>query len=164
MCDDAGVYVHAYVDECAASAAYAWACAADEVICHPMGEVGSIGVLVCLTDYSKAMEQQGIKEIYIFAGDNKVPYAEDGSFKQSFLDDLQTKVDMLYEEFTGHVSKYTGLYTEAVKNTKASMFVAKEALSLGLINKIMNYEEFTNYVASLQKPVMPTSFKGLSDD
>lgn len=153
ICDDAGIPMIAYVDGMACSAAYALACAADEVIINPYGEAGSIGVLICLTDDSKYMEQEGFKNIYISAGAEKIPYNEDGSFKTEFLDDLQMKVDTLYEGFCEHVSGYTGLSVEDVKATEAKVFMAQDALSLGLVNKIMTNVEFVQYVASIQRGI-----------
>lgn len=151
LCDDADIPLIVYIDGMACSAAYGLACVADEVICNPYGEAGSIGVLICLTDDSKYMEQEGFKNIYISAGAEKIPYNDDGSFKSEFLDDLQAKVDTLYSAFCQHVSTYTGLSVEDVKSTEAKVFMAQDALSLGLINKIMTNVEFVQYVASTQR-------------
>lgn len=151
LCNENNVKLVAYVDGLCASAAYAIACVCDEVITNPYSEVGSIGVLICATDRSKALEMEGIKPVYIYAGDSKIPYADDGSFKPEFLDDLQMKVDSLYESFVGHVSKYTGLSSEAVKATEAKTFLAQDALAIGLVNKIMTNSEFIEYVIELNK-------------
>lgn len=146
LCDANNVKLVSYVDGCAASAAYAWAITADEVIANPMSEVGSIGVLIALMNNSEMLKQNGIQRTFISAGKDKIPFAEDGSFKQSFLDDLQAKVDVLYQDFVNHVSAYTGLSSEAIKSTEAKTFLAPEALKLGLINKIMTNNEFLNYI------------------
>lgn len=148
MCDDAGIKVYAYVGNMAASAAYAWACVADEVIAHPDSDVGSIGVLIALWNDSKYLEQNGIIRTFITAGEEKVPYAEDGSFKKEFLDDLQVKVDSLYGNFVAHVNKYTGMSAEDIRGTKAKVFMAQDALKLGLINQIMTESEFTSYIVN----------------
>lgn len=147
LADENGVEILAYVDECAASAAYAFACMADEVIANPMASVGSIGVLIALEDSSKKLEKEGIRKIYITAGNEKVPFAEDGSFKSEFLDDLKKQVTKLNSEFAGHVSKYTGLADETIMGFQAKLFDADEALDKGLINKIMTKKEFAAYVA-----------------
>jgi ClpP class serine protease len=151
MCDDAGVYVYAYVDGCAASAAYAWACSADEVIAPVDAEVGSVGVLIALSNLNKYYEKEGITRTWISAGKEKIPFDDSGEFKKSFLEDLQYKVDTLYEMFVAHVSKYTGLSAEVIKSTEANTFLSKDALEIGLINKIMNKFDFMDYVANNQK-------------
>lgn len=151
MCDDAGIPWLCYVDGMAASAAFAWAVCADEVIANPYSEVGSVGVLIALLDDSEYMKKEGIKPIYISAGKEKIPYADDGSFRPEFLDGLQEKVDYLYDAFCQHVSVYTGLSVEEIKNTEAQVYMAQDALSKGLVNKIMTNMEFVNYVASITR-------------
>lgn len=150
QCDKAGIPLYAYIDGCSASAAYGISCVADEVIANPYSDVGSIGVLVSLVDSSKQDEMEGVKYVYVTAGKEKIPYNEDGSFRSEFIDDLQYKVDFLYEAFCSHVSSYTGLSVEDVKNTEAKTFIAPDALKLGLINKIMTNEEFVDYILSKQ--------------
>lgn len=150
-CDEAGVKIYAYNDGCMASAAYVFGCIADVVVTNPYAETGSIGVLVALLDQSKYLEEEGLKPIYISAGSQKIPFNEDNSFKQSFLDDLQMKVDALYEDFVSHVATYTGLPTAAIKATEAKCFMAEEALSIGLVNKIMNRADFIQYILTQHK-------------
>lgn len=150
MVDEAGVELIAYVDGTCASAAYALACVCDSVIANPYAEVGSIGVLISLTDKSKAMEQAGIRPVFISAGAQKIPYAEDMSFRPEFLADLQYKVDVLYEAFAEHVSNFTGLSTDDIKATEARTFMAKDALEKGLVNQIMSNTEFVDYIVNKQ--------------
>lgn len=151
MCDDAGVRLVAYVDGCCASAAYAIACVCDEIVSNPYSEVGSIGVLIALMDQSKHLEQEGYKPIFISAGAQKIPYAEDGSFKKEFLADLQMKVDVLYDAFVSHVAEYTGLDSNTIKDTEAKTFLAQDALDIGLVNKIMSNTEFVTYMVGDDK-------------
>lgn len=135
-----------YIDESACSAAYAWACIADEVVINPEAETGSIGVVIRLTDQSKALNKAGIKPIYITAGADKVPFNDDHSFKQEFLDKLQAGVDKKYSEFVDHVSTNRDLSEDVIKGTQANIFEAEEALELGLVDQIMGVEEFNDYI------------------
>lgn len=151
MADDNGVYLISYVQDCAASAAYALCVMSDEVVAHPQGQVGSVGVLIALMNNSKAMEQAGLSRTFVTAGANKIPFDADGGFREEFLADLQTQVDELYGEFVAHVSKYTGLSVEEIKATEASMFRANKALSMGLINSIKTNEEFAQYLVERKK-------------
>ena len=147
MADDNGVKLISYVQDCAASAAYALCVLSDEVVCHPQGQVGSIGVLIALMNNSKAIEQAGYTRTFVTAGANKIPFDADGNFRDEFIAGLQEQVNELYGEFVAHVSKYTGLSTEEIKATEASMFRANKALELGLINSIMTNEEFAEYLS-----------------
>jgi ClpP class serine protease len=136
-----------YADEYACSAAYALICVCDTVIANPSSELGSIGVLIALMDQSKALEMAGLKPIFITAGDDKVPFAEDGSFKESFLEELQADVDRLNAEFVAHVSKYTGLDAKTIRGFQARSYDGATAVSLGLANAVMTNSQFAAFVA-----------------
>lgn len=144
---EAGVDSYAYVDELSASACYGLACIADEVIIHPEAQAGSIGAVIALCDDSKAEQMAGIKPVYITSTPGKVPFAADGSFKESFLNKLQEDVTKLGDKFVAHVSKYTGISTEDIKAMDAQMFDAETCLSNGLVNSIMTHEQFSSYIA-----------------
>lgn len=150
MCDEANVELISYVQSCGCSAAYALAVVADEVLCHPQGEVGSIGVLICLMNDSEYLKKNGFRRTFISAGKDKVPFDDDGEWKDSFLKDLEKKVDVLYKEFTEHVAAYTGLPEQEIIDTEANTYMAKEALNMGLINGIFTNEEFTKYLVAKQ--------------
>lgn len=151
ICDDNGISLIGYADEMAASAAYALLCVCDTVIANPSAMVGSIGVVVALLDDSKAMSNAGLKRIFLTAGQSKVPFEADGTFKESFLEDIQARVDTLNEEFLSHVSAHTGLDTEVVRGFEAKTFDAKTALSNGLVNSVMTAKEFAQYIAHITK-------------
>lgn len=147
--DEKGVRLVSYVDGLAASAAYALASVSHELIMNPMSEVGSIGVVVKLRNINKALKEMGIEETYVYAGKSKIPFNSEGDFSEEFLNDIQTKVDVLYEEFISHVANARGMEVEAVKNTEAKTFLASEAIELGLADKQMTLSEFSNYLADL---------------
>lgn len=154
ICDEFGINLIGYADTVAASAAYALIATCDEVIANPSACLGSIGCVVALMDTSKAMEQAGLKRIFITSGESKVPFAEDGSFKQEFLDEIQADVNRLNEEFAAHVNKYTGIPVDDIMGFQAKVYDAKEAVERGLANKVMTNKEFAAYVAQLHKGTM----------
>ena len=145
--DEAGVNLISFVDGTSASAAYAIPVVSDAIIAHPNAGVGSIGVLIALLDDSEAMKKEGYKRKFIAYPKDKVPYGEDGQFTDKFIGRLEKEVKELAYEFAEHVSKYTGLSTEEILSLDAQVFTAKEALSLGLINGIMDQHEFSKFVA-----------------
>jgi ClpP class serine protease len=147
LAEENDVKTLAYVDGLSASAAYGLSVIADEIIMANGSEVGSIGVVVRLMNDSKALEKEGIERIFVTAGSSKVPFAEDGSFRKGFLDDLQMKVDTLYKEFTEFVAENRSLSVEAVRSTEAKTFLPEDALRLGLADNVMNLEEFYSYLA-----------------
>ena len=146
MLNEANVKSIAYVLEGSFSASYLLAVICDEVIIHPEASVGSIGCCVCLSDDSKADEMSGHKDIYISFPQNKIPYNEDGSFKDKFLKKIDEDVTRLGTNFASHVSKFTGLSVEAILALDGQSFYSQEALDIGLVNKIMSQSDFINYL------------------
>ena len=149
LADENGIKIIAYVDGMSASAAYGISCIADEIVMSADSMVGSIGVLIQLMNNSKALEKEGYERTFITAGKDKVPFAKDGSFTPEFIERLQTQVDTLYESFTSHVAMHRQIDLQVVKDTEANVFMADEALALGLADKVMTVEEFYDYVADV---------------
>ena len=147
LADDNGIRIISYVDGLAASACYGLIAVSDEIISNKSSEIGSIGVLIRLMNDSKSLEMKGYERSFISAGQDKIPYAEDGSFRKEFLDDLQYKVDALYTDFTEYVAEHRNLSVEAVRNTQANTFLADDAVALGLADKVMTQEDFYSYLS-----------------
>lgn len=163
--DEMGIKLLTYVDGCAASAGYGLACSAHEVIANPESELGSVGVVVRLRNTNKAMKEMGVEDTYIYAGKSKIPFTEDGEWREEFISDIQDKVSMLYENFTAYVADMQGITQEAVKNTEARMFMAKDAVELGMADKIMSREDFYNYIADIAEGKdMPLLFTKKKED
>lgn len=151
IADENDVKFITYVDGYAASAMYGLSAASHEIIVNPDAQVGNIGVVVSLANYSEAEKQYGLKRVYVTAGESKVPYDQEGEFTKEFLSDIQNKVDSLYEKFTSHVAYYRTITTSSVKSLGAKMYTAEDALTNGLADKMMTREEFFNYLADLQE-------------
>lgn len=147
LADENNVKIISYVDGLSASAAYGLTAISDEIITNKNSEIGSIGVLIRLMNDSKALEMEGYERSFISAGTQKIPFAEDGSFRKEFLDDLQYKVDVLYKDFTEYVAEHRNLSVEAVRNTQANTFLAEDAIALGLADKVMTQEDFYSYLS-----------------
>jgi ClpP class serine protease len=149
MCDANGVSLMSSVDGSACSAAYAWACVADEIVADKYSEVGSIGVLISLRNPDEMTKAT----TYITDGADKVPFDKSGGYKESFLEELQMKATKLGDAFREHVSSYTGLTPDELKATQAKVYMATDALSMGMVNKIMTKSEFISYVVAKHKGV-----------
>lgn len=163
LADDNGIKIVAYVDGMSASAAYGISCIADEIVMSSDSQVGSIGVLIQLMNNSKMLEKAGVERTFITAGKDKVPFADDGSFTEGFIERLQTQVDALYEGFTGHVATHRALDIQAVKDTEANVFMSEEALALGLADKVMTVEEFYDYLADVAQSNIEGTDMGMKD-
>lgn len=146
MATDNDVKIIAYVDGTSASAGYGWASIADEIIANPQSRIGSVGVVIQLYNDTKYLEKVGIERSFVYAGKNKIPFADDGSFSEDFIADLQKGVNRSYNTFTKFIATNRNLTVEQVVETNAKVYDAEEALSVGFIDKIMEIEEFEEYM------------------
>lgn len=155
LADDNGIKLVGYVDGMAASAGYGLLTSCHEIITNPEAEVGSIGVVISLMNNSEQLSKEGLKRTFITAGGSKVPFDADGEFKEDFLTDLQGKVDVLYEQFTSHVSTMRGglISQDTVKSTEAKMLSSDKALDIGLVDKVMELQDFKKEYLSGYKSV-----------
>lgn len=151
LADANEVKLISYIDTMSASASLALGIVADEVIIHPSATTGSIGCVVALMDKSKAYADAGLKPIYIASTPGKTPFQNDGSFSEEFLAQVQEDVTRLGAQFAEHVSAHTGVDVKTIKSMNAKMFHAEAALEAGLVNKVMDHNQFTDYVLSLHK-------------
>lgn len=147
MCDEAGAKLISYVETMSASASYLIACVCDEVVCHPEAVVGSIGAMIAIVDRSKALEDAGIRPIYMSSTPGKIPFDSKGAFTEKFLSKMQEEVTTLGTKFAQHVSDNTGIKLEDVLALDAEMFHAEDAKRIGLVNSIMTQKQFAKYLA-----------------
>jgi signal peptide peptidase SppA len=101
------------------SAAYAIASASTNVVTIPTGLLGSIGVVMLHLDFSKYLQQEGVKPTFIFAGDHKV----DGNPYEALPEDVRARfeaeVNSFYDEFVQTVAAgRTRLSLDAIKATQ----------------------------------------------
>jgi signal peptide peptidase SppA len=134
--------VVAIVNGMSASAAYAIASAASQIITMPSGVSGSVGVVLMHADYSHALHERGVKPTLIHAGARKV----DGNPYQPLTDDvkaeLKAEVDQFYDLFVSSVAKgRKGRMTEkAVRGTEARTFIGQAAVDVGLADAVGSFE------------------------
>lgn len=131
-----GKPIRAFAHEYAYSAAYAIASLADKIVVSRTGGVGSIGVVTSHVDYSKAMEQAGVKVTFIKFGAHKVdgnPYEPLGADAQARI---QARIDSLGEVFVSTVARNRKLDAKKVRDTEALTFTASEAISNGLADSV----------------------------
>lgn len=143
---ESGKKMIAYVDGLAASAAYAMASVADEIIMEKTASVGSIGVITTHADMSKKLEKEGVVVTPIYAGKFKAAGNPYESLSEETKAMIQERVDSLYQIFVTHVAEMRGMTEEAVRATEAKVFLANDAIELGLADKIMSADEFMAYL------------------
>ena len=135
--------VVAIANSLAASAAYWIGCSASEFYVTPGGEVGSIGVWQAHQDYSKAMDEAGVKTTLISAGKFKVegnPYAPLDEEAHGFM---QSRVDDYYAAFTKAVAKGRGVPISQVRDGmgQGRVLGADAALASSMVDGIATFDD-----------------------
>lgn len=130
--------VIAFINDMAASAGYAIAAQASQVIVSPSSVVGSIGVVLLHLDRSAQMAAQGVRPTLIHAGAHKV----DGNPFEPLPDDarhrLQAEVNQLYDLLLESVATGRGarLTAAAARATEAETYIGKDGVARGLADAI----------------------------
>jgi signal peptide peptidase SppA len=135
--------VVAVANSLAASAAYWIGCAASEFYVTPGGEVGSIGVWQAHFDYSKALEEEGVKTTLVSAGKFKVegnPYVPLDPEAQAFM---QSRVDDYYNAFLQAVAVGRGVTVDDVRNGmgEGRVLGADAALAQRMVDGIASFDD-----------------------
>ena len=134
--------VVAQVEGQAASAAYYVASQATRVVAGRMDTVGSIGTFLYLLDWSQWFERAGVRPVLITTGTMKAigaPGVEITAEQEQYLRDF---VEQYFADFRRVVARGRGLSAERVEAlADGRMFVAPEALRLGLIDAYATIDE-----------------------
>lgn len=126
-----------------ASAGYWLASQCSEIYVTPGGEAGSIGVYQAHQDWSKAMEERGIKTTLVFAGKNKVegnPYEPLGDEARAFL---QSRVEDYYRDFVAAVAKGRGVGVEQVRSGmgQGRVLGAEQCVAEKMADGVMTFDD-----------------------
>jgi signal peptide peptidase SppA len=132
-----------------ASAAYHLASQADEVVASQSALVGSIGAFALHVDESAAIEGMGLKVSEITFGRRK---AEESSLKpltEEARAGIQSRVDYYGRLFEADVAKgrKTSVETVRARYGEGAVFVAPEAKSAGLVDRIATLEDVITELA-----------------
>jgi len=121
--------------------------AADEIFSDSETNiVGSIGVYMVHYDYSEWEANLGVKATYIKAGRYKAAGNPDEPLSDDAKEMYQKLVDNDYRVFVESVADYRGVTVEEVVQNwaDAKLFSASEAVSNGLIDGIVSFNELIN--------------------
>lgn len=142
------------------SGAYWVACEANVIVVAPSGKTGSIGVYSVRVDVTAADSAAGIKYHLIKSGKCKAMWFTHSKLTDKEKEVFQKQIDKLYYEFLWHIydrrgnqiyqACYTLIKTDVNDTTLANYlekicdgrsYDANEALTLGLIDKVMYFDE-----------------------
>ncbi len=124
-----------WIGDTGASGAYLAASSADEIIASPSAMVGSIGVIMGLTDLSKYYENNGIDKYSIKAGEYKDMGSDYRPLTSNERSMLQSMVNDDYAHFIDIVAVNRNLtvnYTQSIAEGK--IYTGTQAKNLKLVN------------------------------
>jgi capsid assembly protease len=146
----AGKEVVAYVDGQTTSAAYALACAADTIVTPPTGVLGSIGVVLVVTDISAMAERAGVRFHVLTSGARKADGSQMLPLSEASKIALQENVDAMAAVFFKHVAEARGMSVEAVSGLEAGVFVGEKAVEAGLADSVATFDDLVSSWAKAQ--------------
>ncbi len=142
----AGKPVAAYVNGLAASGAYWLASATGRVFSPETGRVGSIGVIMCVAEYSGFYKSMGVKVEYIASGKYKVAGRGERPLNEEERAYFQDRMAAIHTIFKANVAAHMGITASDGEWAEAQVLLGAEATSLGLVTAIVRDEE-----AAIQK-------------
>lgn len=150
----------ATIEDLGASAAYWLTSQAETIKAGRTTEVGSIGVYTVYADMSKMAEEMGIKIIVIKSGEHKgmgVPGAE---ITEKQIEAVQEVVDQIADSFISAVAEGRDIKKSEVKKwATGRLWIAKTALSMGLIDTVTSKSEVRNQKSEMKGQAMDNEQK-----
>jgi capsid assembly protease len=132
--------IAAYVSGMACSGGYWLASAADKVVVSDLAVLGSIGVVLGVTDRKKADEKNGVSRIEFVSSQSpgKRPDVQTDEGKAR----IQKMVDDLAEVFVTAVAKHRDVAVETVveKFGAGGVEIGAKAVALGMADEVGNFE------------------------
>lgn len=136
----AGKPIVVYVDELAASAAYALATVGDEIVTPESGCLGSIGVILAFTKRDRANEAAGLSTFVITSGARKADGHPFVAATKEELEAFQVEVDALAQMFGALVAERRGGDAARWLGLEAACFYGNEAVANGLADRVGGFE------------------------
>lgn len=135
--------IHTYSGNSMASGAYWLGVHGQTITGSRAGVVGSIGVIRVHTEYSKQLEQDGIKATVFRAGRFKALGQPVEALTPEAEAQIQAHLDHVYSVFVEHVSTKRGVpYTEADQGmAQGQEFFGIGAVRAGLIDELGTFED-----------------------
>jgi signal peptide peptidase SppA len=155
--------VVAVVNGMAASAAYAIASAATRIVTTSSGISGSIGVVMLHADYSKRLENEGIRPTLIFAGARKVDGNPYEKLTAEVKGELKAEIDRFYDLFVSSVAVgRSGMTEDAIRATEARTYIGADAVAIGLVDAVGSFESALAELTASSAKRFPAPLRALT--
>jgi signal peptide peptidase SppA len=144
--------IRGFAHEHAYSAGYAVISVADpgQIYVSQTGGVGSIGVVTSHVDYSKMLENDGVKVTFIHFGAHKVDGNPFEALSPAVKARIQSRINASGEVFVSKMARNRGMSEKAIRDTEALTYTAAEAIQVGLADAVGPLDEaMTAFVADI---------------
>ena len=131
----------AFVNELAASAAYAIACACDEIVCPRSAIVGSIGVISTMISQAAKNAKDGFDVQLITSGARKSDGNPNVAISGDAIGAEADRVNKLAAQFFRLAAKSRGTTIEALRSLEAGIFLGRDAEARGLVDDVMSLDD-----------------------
>jgi signal peptide peptidase SppA len=147
--------VMAYVDGLAASGGYWLASAASRIVANESGFLGSIGVVVSVTDNRDAQERQGVKRYEIVSSQS--PLKRTDIRTDEGRAQLSAIADSLASLFIGRVAQFRGTTADDVMTNfgRGAIVPARSSIAAGMADEIGSFEPLlSGLVSTAPRPIL----------
>lgn len=155
MAHTAKVPLIAYIDELAASAAYAIASACDEIYLPASAIAGSVGVISTMVDQTALDKKLGLRVVTITSGARKADGHPHVPISDAAIAIEQRRVDKLAAQFFGLVQASRGLSPKRIASYQAGIFLGAEAVAADLADGVMSWEELVEALSAPESSTTP---------
>ena len=141
MSEASGVPLVAYVDEMAASAAYAIACSCSDIIAPPSAVVGSVGVISTIVSQSGADQQMGLDFRLITSGARKADGHLHAPISDAAVRAETERVEELASQFYAIAGAARRMAPAKLAGLQAAIYLGGKARKVGLVDSVMSWED-----------------------
>jgi ClpP class serine protease len=131
----------AYVNEMAASAAYALACAAEEIVGPESCITGSIGTISTMISCARQDEMTGIDVELITSGARKSDGHPHVKITDAAREAERDRVEKLAASFFALASESRGVPIKKLQAMQAAIFLGPDAKARGLLDSILSIDD-----------------------
>jgi protease-4 len=133
--------IYAFIQDIGASGAYMSSLGAGQIYAYPEAWVGSIGVIMQMTNYSELANKYGVKQYTFKTGELKDAGDPMGEMTAKNKDYFNYLLNNSFKSFSSIVKERRGLDDTTIATvTDGSVFITEDALKYKLIDKITDFD------------------------
>jgi ClpP class serine protease len=132
----AGIPFIAFVNEMAASAGFAMACACERIVCPRSAIIGSVGVISTMASQAEADKEAGLDYRLITSGARKADGHPHQPIEDAAVEAERGRVMRLAKDFWSLAAKARGMKVSELRDLEASIYLGKDAVRIGLADEI----------------------------